>query len=102
MGFAFSLPVEINKLKPGERNDFEVQTAQQLTDTFDKIITMMTLVLGGIYTIVKSQRQSRVPYLHRIPVIGSLFKNNEVTDQRKELLVFVTPRIVRLPEMAAN
>ncbi len=61
-----------------------------------------TLVLGGIYTIVKSQRQSRVPYLHRIPVIGSLFKNNEVTDQRKELLVFVTPRIVRLPEMAAN
>ena len=39
-----------------------------------------TLVLGGIYMIVKSQRQSRVPYLHRIPVIGSLFKNNEVTD----------------------
>ena len=35
-------------------------------------------------------------------MIGSLFKNNEVTDQRKELLVFVTPRIVRLPEMAAN
>jgi type IV pilus secretin PilQ/predicted competence protein len=61
-----------------------------------------TLVLGGIYTITKSQRQTRVPYLHRIPVIGNMFKNNELTDQRKELLVFVTPRIVRLPEMAAN
>ena len=60
------------------------------------------VVLGGIYTIVKSQRQSRVPYLHRIPVIGNAFKNNEVTDNRKELLVFVTPRIVRLPEMARN
>ncbi len=61
-----------------------------------------TLVLGGIYTIDKSQRQSRVPYLHRIPVIGSMFKSNEITDSRKELLVFVTPRIVRLPEMAGN
>ena len=59
-----------------------------------------TLVLGGIYTITKSQRQTRIPYLHRIPVIGNLFKNNEITDARKELLVFVTPRIVRLPEMA--
>jgi type IV pilus assembly protein PilQ len=58
-----------------------------------------TLVLGGIYTIEKSTRQSRVPYLHRIPVIGNAFKSNEVTDNRKELLVFVTPRIVRTPEM---
>jgi type IV pilus assembly protein PilQ len=61
-----------------------------------------TLVPVGIYTIEKSQRQSRVPYLHRLPVIGNAFKSNEVTDARKELLVFVTPRIVRLPEMASN
>jgi type IV pilus assembly protein PilQ len=61
-----------------------------------------TLVLGGIYTVTKSRRQSRVPYLHRIPVIGSMFKSNEITDARKELLIFVTPRIVRLPEMASN
>ncbi|HEU4852326.1 MAG TPA: ABC transporter permease [Telluria sp.] len=46
-----SLLRQSHKLKPGERNDFEVQTAQQLTDTFDKIITMMTLVLGGIVSI---------------------------------------------------
>ena len=61
-----------------------------------------TLVLGGIYTITKSQRQTRVPYLHRIPVIGNLFKATEITDARKELLIFVTPRIVRLPEVASN
>jgi type IV pilus assembly protein PilQ len=76
--------------------------AKNVAETETLVKDGQTLVLGGIYTIVKSQRQSRVPYLHRIPVIGSLFKNNEVTDQRKELLVFVTPRIVRLPEMAAN
>jgi type IV pilus assembly protein PilQ len=76
--------------------------AKNVAQTETLVKDGQTLVLGGIYTITKSQRQSRVPYLHRIPVIGNLFKNNELTDQRKELLVFVTPRIVRLPEMAAN
>ena len=61
-----------------------------------------TLVLGGIYTITKANTSSRIPYLHRIPVIGNAFKSNSVKDSRKELLVFVTPRIVRLPEMASN
>jgi len=58
-----------------------------------------TLVIGGIYTIKKSERQSRVPYLHKIPVLGYAFKNNEVRDIRQELLVFVTPRIVVNPEV---
>lgn len=40
-----------HKLKPGERNDFKVQTASQLGETFEKIIGMMTLVLGGIVSI---------------------------------------------------
>jgi len=60
-----------------------------------------TLVLGGIYTIDKSFRQSRVPYLHRIPVIGTAFKSKEVSDSRKELLIFVTPRIVVQPSAAS-
>jgi putative ABC transport system permease protein len=40
-----------HKLKPGERNDFKVQTASQLGETFENIISMMTLVLGGIVSI---------------------------------------------------
>ena len=76
--------------------------AKNVAETETLVKDGQTLVLGGIYTITKSQRQSRIPYLHRIPVIGNAFKNNEVTDARKELLVFVTPRIVRLPEMAAK
>jgi type IV pilus assembly protein PilQ len=56
-----------------------------------------TLVLGGIYVISKSERSSGVPYLNKIPLLGAMFRNDEVSDSRKELLVFVTPRIV-LPE----
>ena len=53
-----------------------------------------TLVIGGIYVVDKSQRQSRVPYLHRIPILGGLFRSDELSDSRKELLIFVTPRVV--------
>jgi len=56
-----------------------------------------TLVMGGIYTIDKAVRQTRVPYLHRIPIFGTAFKSKEVDDSRQELLIFVTPRIVLQP-----
>ena len=60
-----------------------------------------TLVLGGIYVVDKSQRQSRVPYLHKIPFLGNAFKSDEFSDSRKELLIFVTPRIVQTPAAAS-
>jgi type IV pilus secretin PilQ/predicted competence protein len=56
-----------------------------------------TLVLGGIYVISDSNRQSRVPYLHKIPILGAMFRNDEISDSRKELLIFVTPTII-MPE----
>ncbi|MCH7708691.1 MAG: type IV pilus secretin PilQ [Myxococcales bacterium] len=60
-----------------------------------------TLVIGGIYVVDKGQRQSRVPYLHRIPLIGAAFRSDEISDSRKELLIFVTPRIVITDEQAS-
>lgn len=42
---------QLHHLKPGQINDFKVQTAQQLTDTFSNIIDTMTLVLGGIVSV---------------------------------------------------
>jgi type IV pilus assembly protein PilQ len=53
-----------------------------------------TLVLGGIYVVDKSTRASRVPYLHSIPLLGAAFRSDERSESRKELLIFVTPRIV--------
>jgi type II secretory pathway component HofQ len=49
----------------------------------------------------KSARRSAVPYLADIPLIGALFRSNEVSDSRKELLIFVTPRVV-LPVPSAS
>ena len=74
--------------------------AKNQVDTETLVKDGQTLVLGGIYVVDKSQRQSRVPYLHAIPLIGSLFRNDEISDQRKELLIFVTPRIVAVQPAA--
>jgi len=56
-----------------------------------------TLVLGGIYVVDRSERESRVPYLSKLPFLGPLFRSNEYSDSRKELLVFVSPRVVQIP-----
>jgi type IV pilus assembly protein PilQ len=75
--------------------------AKNEVDTETLVKDGQTLVLGGIYTMNKSQRQSRVPYLHRIPILGSAFRNNEVSDDRQELLIFVTPRVVQSDQSAS-
>jgi putative ABC transport system permease protein len=46
-----SLLRQIHQLKPGEKNDFKVQTSEQLMETFSNVINMLTLVLGGIVSI---------------------------------------------------
>jgi type IV pilus assembly protein PilQ len=54
-----------------------------------------TTVIGGIYRIEESINQEKVPFLHKIPILGALFKNFARTKQNRELLIFITPRIVK-------
>jgi type IV pilus assembly protein PilQ len=60
-----------------------------------------TLVIGGIYVVDKSKRMTGVPYLYKLPLLGGLFRSNEISDGRKELLIFVTPRVVQQPQSAS-
>jgi len=53
-----------------------------------------TAVIGGIYTKEKSETEPGVPLLSKIPVLGWLFKKNTKIDNRSELLVFITPKIM--------
>ncbi len=54
-----------------------------------------TTVIGGIYTSNSSTAEDRTPGLSRIPLLGWLFKHDTVTDENSELLIFITPRIIR-------
>jgi type IV pilus assembly protein PilQ len=53
-----------------------------------------TVVLGGIYETERRETISKVPFLGDIPFVGNLFKSKQRTDNKAELLIFVTPRIL--------
>ncbi|MOA14765.1 Type IV pilus biogenesis and competence protein PilQ precursor [compost metagenome] len=53
-----------------------------------------TVVIGGIYVQEENNVENKVPLLADIPLLGVLFRNKSVTNNRRELLIFITPRIV--------
>ncbi|MCO5401405.1 type IV pilus secretin PilQ [Ralstonia sp. 21MJYT02-11] len=53
-----------------------------------------TVVIGGIYTQDESTSVSKVPLLGDIPVVGNLFKSTSKSNNRTELLIFLTPRVL--------
>lgn len=54
-----------------------------------------TVVLGGVYEQTRSQAIERVPFLSDIPFLGELFKKRFKEDKKSELLIFVTPKILK-------
>jgi len=54
-----------------------------------------TVVLGGIYQQENRNSVSKIPLLGDIPILGAAFRNRTTVNNRDELLVFVTPRILR-------
>ena len=54
-----------------------------------------TVVLGGIMETEQRDTVKKVPLLGDVPVLGNLFKSKSKTNNRKELLIFITPKILR-------
>ena len=54
-----------------------------------------TVVLGGILDTTKSKSANKVPFLGDIPVLGNLFKSTTNINNKTELLIFITPKILR-------
>jgi len=54
-----------------------------------------TVVLGGILETVKNKQVNKVPFFGDIPVLGNLFRSSLNTNDKTELLIFITPKILR-------
>jgi type IV pilus assembly protein PilQ len=54
-----------------------------------------TVVLGGILSTTHTDDETKVPWLGDIPILGNLFKTTTKTNNKDELLIFVTPKIIR-------
>jgi type IV pilus assembly protein PilQ len=54
-----------------------------------------TAVIGGIYQVKDNNSITRMPFVHQIPILGNLFKTHDISTSHDELLIFITPRIIR-------
>jgi type IV pilus assembly protein PilQ len=54
-----------------------------------------TMVIGGVFVDTQGNNVQGVPYLSRMPVLGWLFKNKSETVSKQELLIFLTPSIIK-------
>ncbi|WP_052729955.1 type IV pilus secretin PilQ [Photobacterium halotolerans] len=93
------LDLEVTQNKPGET--VMTGTGEAVAIDTQRIGTQVlvdngeTIVLGGIFQHQFSQAVRKVPLLGDIPLLGSLFRQELERDTRRELLIFVTPKILR-------
>jgi type IV pilus assembly protein PilQ len=59
-----------------------------------------TTVIGGVYVKSVADRTAGVPVLSRIPLLGFFFRKSSETEDRQELLIFITPRILNRQQMS--
>ncbi|HBZ15169.1 MAG TPA: DNA uptake porin HofQ [Pantoea sp.] len=61
-----------------------------------------TLALGGIFQQQRTQSAKRVPWLGELPLLGNLFSHQTDEQKKKELVIFITPRLVREAALSAG
>ena len=88
------LSVDINKDSRGTSTPGGLAINTKHVKTLVQVENGGTVVIGGIYTQTESTTVAKVPLLGDIPVIGNLFKNTARVDNKTELLIFLTPKIV--------
>ena len=67
----------------------------QRANTTVQVSDGATTIIGGIFVSQEQTTNQRTPGLHRIPLLGWLFKRDAQQDQSRELLIFITPRILK-------
>jgi type IV pilus assembly protein PilQ len=87
--------VTIENSTPGQFIGSNLSINTQRAITRVQVSDGMTTIMGGIFVSTETNTTDRTPALHRIPLLGWLFKRDSVTDDQRELLIFITPRILR-------
>jgi len=94
-----NLKIDIRKQQPLQAgqitggNNAPIQTRDAQTELL--VRDGGTTVIGGIYQIDDEVSNNRVPGLWKIPVLGAMFRSKSVNQRHDELLIFITPRIVK-------
>tara|TARA_R110000868_G_scaffold13892_1_gene64611 strand:+ start:61440 stop:63365 length:1926 start_codon:yes stop_codon:yes gene_type:complete len=94
---------EVSSVRPTTTSGIDSPTIQKLEFTSTVAVRSdNTVALGGLIRESHSDNEAAVPLLGLIPGLGNLFKNRDITSERSELVIFLTPRIINTDEDAAR
>jgi type IV pilus secretin PilQ/predicted competence protein len=89
------MQITVENAAPGTLVDNIPSIDTQRAITRVQVSDGVTTVMGGIFVQRESNTLDKTPVLHRIPLLGWLFKRDSQTDESRELLIFITPRILK-------
>ncbi|MEX0431182.1 type IV pilus secretin PilQ [Spiribacter insolitus] len=96
------LALAVNQDSRGEETPEGPAINTQSVRTHVLVADGETVVLGGVFEQTRRNGVRRVPLLSDLPVVGGLFERRMRVDDRSELLIFVTPRILEAPTAITN
>ncbi|RZU99266.1 type IV pilus secretin PilQ [Spiribacter vilamensis] len=96
------LALAINQDSRGEETPEGPAINTQAVRTHVLVADGETVVLGGVFEQTRREGVSRIPVLSELPVVGPLFQRRSTVNDRSELLIFVTPRILDAPTIGAK
>ena len=91
---AIILDVEVNKDSPGEILSGARAINTKRVQTQVLVENGGTVVIGGIFESNEAEAETKVPYLGDVPLLGNLFKTRSRSNNKTEMLVFITPKVI--------
>jgi type IV pilus assembly protein PilQ len=88
------MDLTVNKDSPGEilQNVRAINTKRVKTQVL--VENGGTVVIGGIFEIEETDGETKVPFLGDVPLVGNLFKTTNKESKKREMLVFITPKVI--------
>jgi type IV pilus assembly protein PilQ len=91
------LEVDVDNGSPGKTQaNGNVSINTQRAQTRVLVQNGATTVIGGIYGVREVRTEDRTPGLGKVPILRWFFKKDSIVDNNEELLIFITPRVIRL------
>jgi type IV pilus assembly protein PilQ len=89
------MQIMVENASPGQQRGNNIAIDTQRANTRVQVSDGTTTVMGGIFVARETSATDRTPVLHRLPFFGWLFKRESSADDSRELLIFITPRILK-------
>jgi type IV pilus assembly protein PilQ len=89
-----NLDLEVNKDSLGVSTPYGISIDTKRIKTQVLVENGGTVVIGGIFTMEEKTGETKVPFFGDLPGVGVLFRNKSVSTAKKEMLIFITPKLV--------